>query len=52
MGTNVGYADAPAGFAGTNPYLGLVTEVASCPTDGPRKARSVVRLNLRQPSQK
>jgi parallel beta-helix repeat protein len=49
MDASLGYGDAPAGFAGSNTYLGLYTEVgtSTCTSDSvSSKARSAARLKL------
>jgi parallel beta-helix repeat protein len=42
-----GYGDAPAGFAGSNTYVGLFSDVATCASDSvSRKASPAPRLKL------
>ena len=42
-----GYGDAPAGFTGSNTYVGVVTQVSTCASDAPlNKASAAARLKL------
>jgi parallel beta-helix repeat protein len=42
-----GYGDAPAGFAGSNTYVGLFSDIATCASDSvSRKASPAPRLKL------
>ena len=42
-----GYGDAPAGFAGSNTYVGVVTDVNPCTTDDvSKKASAAARLKF------
>jgi hypothetical protein len=42
-----GYGDAPAGFTGSNTYVGVVIQVSTCASDAPlNKASAAARLKL------
>jgi hypothetical protein len=47
MDLNYGYGDAPAGFGGSNTYVGVVSDVATCTSDNvSKKASAAARLKL------
>jgi parallel beta-helix repeat protein len=47
MDANYGYGDAPAGFSGSNTYVGVVSEIATCANDAAsRKGSAAARLKL------
>jgi hypothetical protein len=49
MDSLYGYGDAPAGFTGSNTYVGVVTQVTTCANDAPsKKASPAARLLLGQ----
>jgi parallel beta-helix repeat protein len=43
MDSYYGYGDAPAGFSGSNTYVGINYEVSTCASDGPSKASARYR---------
>lgn len=52
MDSYYGYGDAPAGFGGSNTYLGVISDVATCASGAvSKKASAATPLKLRGQSQ-